>query len=248
MLFRSVFTTIGGSILLTALLVPDVGSSFFPQADAPQFLVMIDTPTGTSLAETDRALRFVEDELHKIPEVASVYANLGRGNPQMYYNHIQHSESAAYAEVFVILKSYDTRATPRLLDALRDRLDTYPGARISVKEFVNGPPVSAPIAVRVVGSDLAVLDSLAREVETLIGKTPGTRDVRNPLKFPRTNLRFVVDTQKAALLGVPAVEVDRAARLAISGISAGTFKDSNGEQYPIVVRPPLDGRPDLPSL
>ena len=37
-------------------------------------------------------------------------------------------------------------------------------------------------------------------------------------------------------------------RLAISGISAGTFKDSNGEQYPIVVRPPLDGRPDLPSL
>ena len=245
---RTVLATIGGSIVLTAALVPVVGSSFFPKADAPQFLVMIDTPTGTSLAETDRALRFVEDELHKMPQVKSVYANLGRGNPQMYYNHIQHSESAAYAEVFVILKSYDTRDTPRVLDELRGRLDGYPGARISVKEFVNGPPVSAPVAVRVVGPDLAVLDRLSREVETLIAKTPGTRDVRNPLKFPRTNLRFEVDTQKAALLGVPAVEVDRAARLAISGIPAGTFKDANGEQYPIVVRPPLEGRADIASL
>lgn len=244
----TVFVSIGGSLLLTFLLVPVVGSSLFPKADSPQFLVMIDTPTGTSLAETDRALRFVEDELKNMPQVKSVYANLGRGNPQMYYNHIQHNESAAYAEVFAILHSYDSRETPRLLDALRTRLDGYPGARISVKEFVNGPPVSAPIAVRVVGADLGVLDGLSRQVESLIASTPGARDVRNPLKFPRTNLRFEVDTRKAALLGVPAVEVDRAARLAVSGLPAGTFKDANGEQYPIVVRTPLDGRAGLANF
>lgn len=244
----TVVTAIGGSLLLSFSLVPVLGSSLFPKADTPQFLVQVDTPTGTSLSETDRALRFVEAELDKLPGVQAVFTNLGRGNPQIYYNHIQRNESAGYGEIFVTLESYSTRKTPELLDGLRTRLDQYPGAKISVKEFVNGPPVSAPIAIRIVGPDLQVLDQLAREVESILEKTPGTRDVRNPLKFPRTNIALQADTQKAALLGIPAVEIDRAARLAISGLPAGTFKDDDGEQYPIVVRTPLDRRADYDAL
>jgi multidrug efflux pump subunit AcrB len=244
----TVAAAIGGSLLVSALLVPVLGSSLFPKADTPQFLVQIDTPTGTSYAETDRALRFVEDEVRKIPGIKSVFSNLGRGNPQVYYNHIQRQESAAYAEVLGVMERYDPRSTPRELDALRKRLDGYPGARISVKEFQNGPPVAAPIAVRIVGPDLATLDRLAREVETLLEATPGTRDVRNPLKFTRTNIKVEADTAKAALLGVPAVEIDRTVRLAVSGLQAGTFKAEDGEQYPIVVRPPFEARADLRSL
>lgn len=244
----TVISAIGGSLLLSAALVPVLGSSLFPRSGVPQFLVQIDTPTGTSLAETDRALRFVEQELARHPEIRAVFANLGRGNPQIYYNHIQRNESAAYAEVAAVLERFDPKRSPELLDTLRDRFDGYPGARISVKEFINGPPVSAPIAVRVVGADLVVLDRLAREVEKLLEATPGTRDVRNPLKFPRTNLRIEADTAKAALLGVPAIDIDRAVRLAVSGLPAGTFRDENGEQFPIVVRPPLEGRATLNEL
>ena len=244
----TVAAAIGGSLLVSVLLVPVLGSSLFPKADTPQFLVQIDTPTGTSYAETDRALRFVEDEMAKVPGIESVFANLGRGNPEVYYNHIQRQESASYAEVLGVLGKYDPRRTPRDLDALRQRLDGYPGARISVKEFQNGPPVAAPIAVRIVGPDLEMLDRLAREVEGLLEATPGARDVRNPLKFTRTNIKVDADTAKAALLGVPAVEVDRTVRLAVSGLQAGTYKDSDGEQYPIVVRPPFEARADLRAL
>lgn len=244
----TVVTSIGGSLLLSVLLVPVLGSSLFPKADTPQFLVQIDTPTGTSLAETDRTLQFVEKELLAIPGVKAVFANLGRGNPQIYYNHIQRNESAAYAEVFVVLERFDTRRTPALFEELRARFDNHPNARISVREFINGPPISAPIAVRVVGPDLQVLDQLSREIEAIIESTPGTRDVRNPLKFARTNLRLVTDTEKAAMLGVPAIEVDRALRLAIAGLPAGTFKDEDGEQYPIVVRSPLERRATFEAL
>jgi len=244
----TVIAAIGGSLVLSALLVPVLGSSLFPKADTPIFLVQVETPTGTSFAATDEAARFVEKELKTVPGVQSVFTNIGRGNPQVYYNHIQRNETASYAEIFVVLESYNTRKTPRVIDELRMRLDGYPGARISVREFVNGPPVSAPIAVRIVGPDIEVLDRLASQVETLLEKTPGTRDVRNPLKFPRTNLRIEADTAKAALLGVPAVEIDRALRLTVSGLPAGTFKDADGEQYPIVVRMPLDGRPTLEAV
>jgi multidrug efflux pump subunit AcrB len=239
---------LGGSLLLSAALVPVVGSSLFPKADTPQFLIEIETPNGTSLAETDRALRFVEKELAAMPEIKNWFANLGHGNPQIYYNHIQRNDAANYAEVFAQLKRYDTRATPRRLQALREALDQYPNARINVKEFTNGPPISAPISVRVIGSDLDVIERLAREVESVLASIPGTRDVDNPLRTPRTNLRLDVDTQKASLLGVPTVEFDRAVRLSVSGIPVGTYKDTTGEQYNIVVRTPVKQRADLDAI
>jgi len=239
---------IGGSLLLSAALVPVIGSSLFPKADTPQFLVTVEAPNGTSFAETDRALRFVEDTLRRMPEVKSWFANLGRGNPQVYYNVIAHADSLNYAEVFVQLKEYSTHRTPRRLDELRAQLARYPSAHIYVKEFVNGPAIAAPIAIRVIGPDLDVIESLARRVERIMTDTPGTRDVNNPLKVPRTNLKLDVDTLKAGLLGVPTVEFDRAVRLSVAGVPAGTYKEQSGEQYDIVVRTPIGARADLDAL
>lgn len=239
---------LGGSLALSALLVPVIGSSLFPKADTPQFLITVEAPDGTSLAATDAALRFVEDTLAHTPAVKSWFANLGHGNPLIYYNIVSHSDALNYAEVFVQLQRYDTRATPRLLDQLRAQLARYPGAHIYVKEFVNGPRITAPVSVRVIGPDLEVIERLARRVERLIQATPGTRDVNNPLRVARTNLKLAVDPQKAALLGVPAVEFERAVRLSVSGVPVSTFKDASGEQYDIVVRTRVAARAGLASL
>jgi multidrug efflux pump subunit AcrB len=77
---------------------------------------------------------------------------------------------------------------------------------------------------------------------------PGTRDVNNPLRVARTNLRLAPDAQKAALLGVPLAEFDRAVRLSIAGLSVGNFKSADGEQYPIVLRTSAAERADFTSL
>ncbi len=84
----TVSIAIGGSLLLSVLIAGVAGGSLFPKADTPQFLVTVETPNGSSLAETDRALRFVEEQLAQMPQVKSWFANLGHGNPQIYYNHI----------------------------------------------------------------------------------------------------------------------------------------------------------------
>jgi multidrug efflux pump subunit AcrB len=225
-----------------------IGFSLFPKADTPHFLITVETPDGSSIAETDRALRFVEQELQQMPEVKSFFSNLGHGNPKIYYNEIGNEGDSSYADVFVKLDGYDPDETPAALDGLRRELEQYPNARIHVKEFQNGPPITAPVAIRVLGSDLEQLYALAAKVEKVIEETPGTRDVENPIRMRRTNLELKVDSQKAALLGVPAVEFDRAVRLAVAGIQAGRFKDSDGEQYDIIVRTPMAARPDVRAL
>jgi multidrug efflux pump subunit AcrB len=244
----TVAAAIGGSLLLSAALVPVIGSSLFPKADTPQFLIQVESPNGTSLSETDRALRVVEAELAKMPEVKGWFANLGHGNPQIYYNHIQRNDASNYAEVFVQLHEYDTDETPVQLQGLRERLERYPGAHIYVKEFQNGPPISAPISVRIIGNDLAVIETLSHRVEDLVKAIAGTRDVKNPLNVSRTNLKLRIDSRKAQQLGVQTAELDRAVRLAVAGVNVGTFKDTTGEQYPIVVRTPITQQAEFAAL
>src|SRR5688572_13097837 len=244
----TVAAALGGSLLLSAGLVAIIGSSLFPKADTPQFLIQVNAPNGTSLTETDRALHMVEAELAKMPEVKGWFANLGHGNPQIYYNHIQRNDSSNYAEVFVQLHEYDTDETPAKLQALRERLERYPGAHIYVKEFQNGPPISAPISVRVIGQDLDTIELLSHKVEDLVKGTPGTRDVKNPLNVSRTNLKLHIDSRKAQQLGVQTAELDRAVRLAVAGVQVGTYKDTSGEQYPIVVRSPISQQAEFAAL
>ncbi|HYM34087.1 MAG TPA: efflux RND transporter permease subunit, partial [Steroidobacteraceae bacterium] len=245
---RTVALSLSICVLIVVPVAAWIGSSLFPKADTPHFMVFVKTPEGSSLAETDRALRFAEQQVQSMPNLESFFSNLGHGNPKIYYNVIPREDAPNYGELFVKLNHYTSKTMPRQLDELRKRLDGYPNARIEVKEFDSGPPISAPISIRVLGPELQTLHDLARDVEKAIGEVPGTIDVVNPVKVQRTNMRLSVDAKKAAMLGVPSVEIDRAVRLSVAGLPVGKFKETNGEQYDIVVRTPISARADLTAL
>ncbi|ALL14447.1 efflux RND transporter permease subunit [Caulobacter henricii] len=217
-----------------------IGSSLFPPAETPQFLVRIETPDGTSLARTDRALKYVEQRLKATPEVTWSAANLGRGNPQIFYNQQQRESATTYAELFVSLKAWEPGKSEKVLDSLRRDFADVPGARISVVTFENGPPIDAPIAIRLTGQNLDALKALAARAEAILKATPGTRDVTNPIRLDRTDLDLGVDEAKAAALGVPAGAARRAARLALSGEETARFRDPDGDDYAVKVRLPMD--------
>jgi len=237
-----------GVFALSLLLVPSIGFSLFPTADIPQFRVRIEAPEGASLAETDRALRFVEEKLAATPGIRWWFSNLGQENPRIYYNVLSRRSSANIAEVFAEVEDYDARKTGRMLDGLREAFEDYPAARITVHQFENGPPVAAPIEIRVVGPDIETLRALAGEVEGVIASVPGTRDVVNLVRLQRTDLDLGIDTEKAALFGVPAIEADRTVRLAVAGLAVGTYREPDGDEYDITLRLPIGARPTLDML
>ena len=240
---------VAGVLFVGALaLIPRIGFSLFPKAGTPQFLVTVTAPDGSSLAVTDSAVAFAERAIGARSQVTHTYANVGRGNPKIYYNINSQRERATYGEIFALLDHYDANTTPRMLDSLRVTFDAYPDARIEVKEFENGPPINAPIELRVEGDDLDSLRAIAARLETLIASEPGTRDVVNPLKVSRTDLALSFDRGKAGLLGVPTAEMDRAVRFGLAGLTAGRFRDSDGEEYGVTLRLPGDPRKDASAL
>ena len=227
-------------------LVPVLGTSLFPPADAPYLLVEVETSEGADLSATDRAVRFVSAELAKEPAVRDRMENVGRGNPQLFYNVRETAQQSNYGTVAATLDGWHPRETPALFDRLRARFATYPEARITLEPFKNGAPIDAPIQWFISGPDMEVLRDLSRKAETLIRETPGTRDVLNPLSFERVDLDLGLDADKAALLGVSPASARRVTRLALGGEAAGRFRDDEGDSYDVMVR--LDSQDARPGV
>ena len=114
-------------VAASVALVPLIGVSVFPPADIPQFRITVETPDGASVADTDRALTFVEQELARHPEIKHYFANLGRGNPRVYYNIFPEETNANVAEVFAELHEFDPRRSPQLYEAAAREVRGVPG-------------------------------------------------------------------------------------------------------------------------
>ena len=231
------------ALSLTALLflaslglVPAIGFSLFPMSEKPMFLIDIQTPLGTSLDATDAVAQEVESELLKDARVVGVSANVGRGNPRIYYNEFQKKDAPNFSQLHVQMRP-EVRV-PELsafTDSLRERFLQYPGATIQVRRFSQGPPVEAPVEIRVKSDDLDTLRAWSARVERLMLSTPGLIYVSNPLSTVKTDLEIVVHKEKAGMLGIPVAEIARTVRLGLAGLEIGQLRTGSGDEYRILV-------------
>ena len=226
-------------------LFPVVGVSYFPKAEKAQFILNIDGPEGTSMARTDAIAMEVESVLAEHPLVRHYTTNLGHGNPRLYYNMFPKREASNHAQIYVELMNGDMKAMHRTVSELRDRFSGHPGAKIEIKEFEQGPPVEAPIAIRILGENLSVLKRVARDVEAMIASAPGSMNIVNPLGTSRIDLHVDINRAKAGMLGVSLVDIDRTVRASIAGLPITTYRDPEGREYDIVARLPVGNEPEL---
>ncbi len=237
------------------LLAKNVGFGLFPASERPMFYIDMDAATGTNILETDRITAQVDSVLKqnlaskrgekwqkgqpvRIEQFAS---NVGRGNPRVYYNVLPSNESAVSSQIFVLLQE---KTPPEqkiaFIDEMRKKLRGIAGAEIKVQNFEQGPPVPAPIELRIFGDDLDTLRSLAADVKKMVSETDGTIYVSNPIEESATDLKVKINKEKAALLGIPSAEIDRAVRMAVAGLEIGTFTGPDGDETAINLTLPKD--------
>ncbi|WP_397602969.1 efflux RND transporter permease subunit [Sphingorhabdus sp.] len=235
---RSVWGALIGTCAAFSL-VPILGFSLFPNADTSYFRVTVEAQQGASVAETGRIVAQVSAVLKTEPAIKVRAENVGAYNPPVFYNVFQRGENPTRGEVLAIMDNWQGAKSRAMVDRLRQKLDQISGARIKLMLFQNGAPINAPVEFRAYGPDQDELKRLAGQMEQVLRETPGTRDINNPVAFDKVDLDIRVDDAKAALLDVPAGAARRAIRLALSGERAGTYRDTEGDSYPVVVRLPL---------
>ena len=228
-------------------LVPFSPIQFFPGVDRNQFQIEIHMPPGVSIDQTRAAAIQLEEELRSLDEVKSVTWMVGRGVPVFYYNvSSQEGSTPHYAQAMVITESPE--ATSTILNDLQTTLGSdMPDVQVVVKGLVQGPPVTAPIEVRLFGENTADLRATGDLLRSAMAETPGIIGTRATLQGGIPTIQVGVDEALSAALGLDNGEVAVQISDAINGRISTSFREAE-EQVPIRVMVRAEARSNLERL
>ena len=183
-------------------------------------IVELAMPEGSHIDATTEAASALQTQLIEEPEVKSVFTAIGTGLPRLYYNLVGTPARSNVAELAVATRRpSDVHTLLKKLDATP--LGTLAHARITARRLEQGPPVLAPIEIRVYGDEL---DALFETAETLVAKLRRVQGVRAPTHDIGTGIP-VVDVQTSTLqshrIGVARTAVSQALYAQFSGLPAG---------------------------
>jgi multidrug efflux pump subunit AcrB len=230
-----------GLFVLSIFIFPIIGFRIFPTSEKPQFLVNVQMPLQSNIEHTNTIVKQVEKVLADEKKIEYYTTNVGKGNPRIYYNVIPENEKSDYAQIFIQLKeSVKANEKEKIIVDLRDKFTKFSGAKIEIKNFEQGPPIEAPIAIRIIGDNLDTLQSLAGRAEEMLRKMEGTIYVNNEVSIRKSDLRVKVNTDKSRSLGILTSDLDKTIRLAVSGVEVGQYTDEKGDDYAIMVNAPRD--------
>jgi HAE1 family hydrophobic/amphiphilic exporter-1 len=211
---REVLYAFGALFLLSFLLYPFIGISFFPRTDAGQFIINVKAPTGTRIEVTENYVKKVEEIVHQVvppTELNTVVSNIGlmadlsalfTPNSGMHTAFVQVGLKEDHR---VSSFQYMSRVRERVARELPE-LRTYFQSGGLVDSVLNqGAP--APIDVQVSGSDLQTDDRIAEDLARQFRALPGVSDVYVPQDMDYPALQVNVNRERASQLGLDPREV-----------------------------------------
>jgi len=244
------FLVITGSILLVTAAVfgsMTIGSEFLPPFDEGTVLVMSHLPPGTSLEESDRIARELEQRLVGMEGILTVGRYTGRG---------EHDEHAPPPTISHILLSQDPKAgigREEMLNRVRERLHDVTGVTLNIGQplahridhILSG--VQAQIAIKAMGTDLSVLRETVVQVAAIAGETPGVTDLYVEPQVLVPQIHIAMNRERLAEVGLTPGDLSHELELAIGGEVVGSILE--GERaYDLFVRLDESSRNSLKAL
>ncbi|WCL55438.1 efflux RND transporter permease subunit [Gimibacter soli] len=238
-----------------AMLIPMLGfvaatqveSQFFPISDRNQFRLQLQMPGQVSIEETEAAARKLDAFVRQYEGVESLHWYIGVRPGKFYYSVIASNDGVvSIAEAMVTLDDYDRLAEimPRLQ---REAPALLPEAVVQVRELETGPPIQAPIEVRVIGPDLAVLQEYGDKVREIVSRLPKVTHTSATLKgsLPLVEIDAREDDVLVAGLTLSDVESQMAA---LTGGVIATHIIEETQQVPVRLIVDRGARTDINSV
>lgn len=229
--------------MLGAAILPIIGfgafstlkPQFFPGVDRNQFYIQVKLPDGAAITQTEAVARRVDAIARQENDVASISWVVGESAPAFYYNMIANQDGVpSFAEALVTTRS--ARSTESILDRLQRRLNAdVLDARVIVRGLVQGPPVNAPVEIRVVGPNLETLRTLGDRVRLLMLDVPGITVARTQVGPGAPKISVDLSEEKVRLAGLDLSGVARQLEAQLEGVTGGSVVEAN-EELPIRVR------------
>jgi Cu(I)/Ag(I) efflux system membrane protein CusA/SilA len=269
--------TIGVSLLLVLTTIPvylHLGSEFMPPLREGTILYMPSAvEPGMSVAEAQRALQVQDKILKTFPEVERVFGKAGRANTStdpapftMMETTIILKPESEWREAPRWYSSWAPDWLKGLLRPFwRDRitqedLENEMNSRLQLPGISNAwtmpikgrldmlsTGIRTPVGIKISGADLATIERVAKETESVIQKVPGTRSVYAERVAGGYFLDFVLKREQLARYGLTVDDANMMVMTAVGGDNQSTTVEGR-ERYGINVRYARDYREDLSAL
>ncbi|MDY6915510.1 MAG: efflux RND transporter permease subunit [Candidatus Cloacimonadota bacterium] len=226
-------------LILSAAIVPFIGTEFMPTQDMPFMVLSVKMPINTTLDETTAVIHQVEEifmansgvknTMSLIGPMSDAQAQADPTNPQGV------NEAIIYARLFDAeerVANYED-----IQEEIRAQLPRVQGAEfifMSNQEMM-GEGQGQAIEINIFGDDLTELKSLADRIEAKIKEVEFITDVTNSTKKGKPEAHLKIDKEKAFQYGFTVAQVASAIKTSSLGSLAGIFREG-GDEIDILVR------------
>ncbi|MFU8861747.1 MAG: efflux RND transporter permease subunit [Cyclonatronaceae bacterium] len=240
---------VGTLVLFVATLavVPFLGRSFLPEFNEGTLVISAVTIPGTSLDESNAIGNRIEDILLAHPAIASTSRRTGRAELD------EHAQDVNSSEIDAILNIPEGTTKEEVLEELRENLRAVPGTSITI-----GQPIGhridhmlsgtrANIAVKIFGTDLYRLRSLAEEVRGQMETVDGVVDlsVEQQQNVPQIQIR--PDRRALARYGITVQQLAEMVDVAFAGEVVSSIQEGD-RMFDLLVRFDDDHRGSIESI
>jgi len=227
-----------------------LGSEFMPNLNEGTLMYMPTTLPGISVTKAADLLRTQDRIIKSFPEVETVYGKAGRALT---------ATDPAPTEMFetiINLKPKDQWRSGVTIDSLKAEMDAalqFPGVSnawtmpIRARIDMLSTGIRTPVGIKVFGTDLAQMEAVARQIEAVVKKVPGTSSAYAERVIGGYYLDIVPDRSSLARYGLMIGDVQDVIATALGGDSVTTAVEGR-ERYSVNIRYPRDFRSDPSSI
>jgi Cu(I)/Ag(I) efflux system membrane protein CusA/SilA len=237
--YRYAFTIAGLLILIpAAYLLRHFPQDFLPEVDEGSILYMPTTLPGLPNREAGWILQQMDKKLKALPEVERVFGKIGRADTSTDPAPLTMIETTVLVRPKSAWRKGMTKE--KLVAEMDKAVETlgYVNAwvqPIRARVMMQTTGIQTPVGVKVTGPDVAVIEELSQQIESLLRGLPGTKSVI----AERISEGYYVDVRndldRMAAHGVTVDEAMATVRYGIGGDNIATVK-SGGATIPLNVQ------------
>ncbi|MBI4098283.1 MAG: efflux RND transporter permease subunit [Candidatus Levybacteria bacterium] len=212
-----------------------VKGEFFPKVDAPSVRVSVELPPGTNISTSKKEALSILEELRKTEDVETVSLDLGQAPNE--FGMGEASEANNFLFTLVLVENRD-RDSSEVAEEIRNKFANYSKGEFLVLEESGGPPAGADIQIKLLGSDLSVLNEYADNIVSYLKSRPGTANIKKSVKPGTSKITFTPNNQALSESNVSLEQVGFMMRTYASGfeIDSVKFDPASNEEQDITLR------------
>ena len=231
-------------LVIAGFLYTRIGAEFMPTLDEGTIVVIVEKLPSIGLKRSLEIDGKIQQAMMTIPEITGVASRMGSDELRLDPMGLYQTDN------FLITKprsQWSVKTPEALQEKIREVLEKFPGIEFAftqpidmrVSEMLTG--VRAAVAVKLSGSDLAVLEEKSKAIEELMSTIPGNADVMRIPLSGQIYLNVTMNHQAMGRYGVTADQINDLVSLAVGGqvvteVAEGVRRTGVVLRYPEVVR------------